>query len=262
MIQRKIKKKLFDNLQNTNSNSSTLSWPLRLRILIDIANGMNYLHSLNPPIIHCDLRSPNVLLMSLKYDDEIVSKVADFGLAQYSIGRFLVNSKLNPAWSAPEVIESKDLSPQSDIYSFGTILFEILTGDIPYDLLINSNWKFRYNIEEDVKKGIKPPYSKEKIEKYHQIELPQEMINLLESCWDMKPWNRPSFELILNTLCPLLSSYWSKATELIPSKKKYNQITLHQIEEIKERERIQFKHEIGKGSFGTCYTCEVTGWKG
>src|SRR5579883_844691 len=140
---------------------------------MDIANGMNYLHSLNPPIIHCDLRSPNILLMSLKYDDEIVGKVADFGLAQYSVGIFLVDSKLNPAWSAPEVLESKDLSPRSDIYSFGTILFEILTGDIPYDPFINSNWKFRHNNANDEKKGIKPPYSKEKIEKYHQIELQQ-----------------------------------------------------------------------------------------
>ena len=78
-------------------------------------------------------------------------------------------------------------------------MFELLTGDIPYDSLINERWKFRQNIEEDAKKGIKPPYSLKKIESHLGTKaVPKEMVQLLESCWEMKPWNRPLFSSVFS----------------------------------------------------------------
>jgi hypothetical protein len=52
--------------------------------------------------------------MSLDCNAKVVATVSDFGLAQFSVGRGLINNKLNPKWSAPETLKSKDLSPQSD----------------------------------------------------------------------------------------------------------------------------------------------------
>jgi len=57
-------------------------WRLRLMIALDIARGMRFLHTLSPPIVHRDLRSPNVFLMSLSIDAPVVAKVADFGLSR------------------------------------------------------------------------------------------------------------------------------------------------------------------------------------
>lgn len=68
-------------------------WPLPLRIAFDVACGINYLHNLDLPIIHCDLRSPNILLFSINYTDSVVAKVGDFGMSQYSLGRILLKDK-------------------------------------------------------------------------------------------------------------------------------------------------------------------------
>ncbi len=130
----------------------------------------------------------------------------------------MVDPNLNPATTAPEVLESKDISPKSDVYSFSMILFETITGDTPYDPEINPEWKFRQKIEEAVRKGVKPPYSKEKIDKYLQIDMPREMIAALESAWDVQPgrWKRPSFNLLTSTFCTLLSTFWPAALQMIP----------------------------------------------
>lgn len=56
-----------------------LSWQLRMKIAIDIAKGMAYLHSRSPPVLHRDLKSPNVLLAATSEDAVVVAKVSDFG---------------------------------------------------------------------------------------------------------------------------------------------------------------------------------------
>lgn len=63
----------------------TFDWPLRLKIAMDIASGMSFLHSAKPPIIHRDLKSPNVLLSSLSVKARVVAKVADFGLSKSQV---------------------------------------------------------------------------------------------------------------------------------------------------------------------------------
>lgn len=211
---------------------------------------MDYLHSLDPPIIHCDLRSPNVLLMSLDYKEEIVAKIADFGLAQFSVGRHLINSSLNPKWSAPETLNARDLSPQSDVYSFGSILFELLTGNIPYEHNLDPRWKYFQNISEDVIKGIKPSYSIKEMEKIFERPIPQEVIEILEICWNHNPWDRPSFSLIIPSLASLIDM------QHLSPKKEYV-VNLSNFEEVNE-DRIQKYVNIGKG----IYTCDIEGWEG
>jgi serine/threonine protein kinase len=74
---------LFHLLRNREMlPNAKLTWRLRMRIAEDIALGMLYLHSLTPPIVHRDLRSPNVFIMSFEENAPVAAKVADFGLAQ------------------------------------------------------------------------------------------------------------------------------------------------------------------------------------
>eukprot|EP00727_Mastigamoeba_balamuthi_P002679 m51a1_g12408 putative serine threonine kinase (1142) ;mRNA; r:705131-710141 len=116
---------LFDVL---SEKALPLPLKLRLSILNDIAAGMAYLHGSNPPIIHCDLKSSNIL-----------AKVCDFGLTviaqQHGSGSVTQSddSVLGSLfWSAPEIIKSGSFSTKSDVYAFGVMVWEMVTRDLPY----------------------------------------------------------------------------------------------------------------------------------
>jgi serine/threonine protein kinase/GTPase SAR1 family protein len=106
----------------------------QLRIAIDIARGMSYLHGLRPPIVHRDLRSPNVFIMSTDPNGEVVAKIGDFGLSEAASHQF--NDFLSTwAWLAPETFnpgETVKYTEKCDLYSFGIVLYEIYSGQDPF----------------------------------------------------------------------------------------------------------------------------------
>lgn len=102
----------------------------KVRVALDTAIGMNYLHTSTPPIIHGDLKSANLLL---NHDFHV--KVCDFGLSRVKLSAKLsVGSKLGtPEWTAPEVLKHSESNEASDVYSFGVVLWEIFTRKIPWE---------------------------------------------------------------------------------------------------------------------------------
>ncbi|XP_075097159.1 uncharacterized protein LOC107766684 isoform X2 [Nicotiana tabacum] len=112
--------------------SSKLEWRRRIHMALDIARGMNYLHHHNPPIVHRDLKSSNLLV-----DKNWTVKVGDFGLSRLKYETFLATKtgKGTPQWMAPEVLRSEPSNEKSDLYSFGVILWELATGKLPWDNL-------------------------------------------------------------------------------------------------------------------------------
>ncbi|XP_024928469.2 calcium/calmodulin-regulated receptor-like kinase 2 [Ziziphus jujuba] len=110
-----------------------LSWDERLQIVLDISHGIEYLHEgAVPPVIHRDLKSANILL-----DRSMRAKVADFGLSKEEVfdGR---NSGLKGTYGYidPEYISSNKFTMKSDIYSFGIIMFELITAIHPQQNLM------------------------------------------------------------------------------------------------------------------------------
>lgn len=118
---------LFKLLHRTNIRLDNAQ---KLKIALETAIGMHYLHTSKPPIVHGDLKSPNLLL-----GDNLHVKICDFGLSRFRMASKLsAGSKLGtPEWTAPEVLQSSTNSEAGDVYSYGVVLWELFTGQIPWE---------------------------------------------------------------------------------------------------------------------------------
>ncbi|KAM3332405.1 hypothetical protein ACQJBY_027920 [Aegilops geniculata] len=113
-------------------SSESLTWRQRLRISLDSAQGLEYLHkACTPPLIHRDVKTANILLNG----SNLEAKIADFGLSkafnndlQSHVSTRVVGT---PGYLDPEYYTSFQLSEKSDVYSFGIVLLEVVTGQHP-----------------------------------------------------------------------------------------------------------------------------------
>ncbi|KAG6657922.1 protein STRUBBELIG-RECEPTOR FAMILY 3-like isoform X2 [Carya illinoinensis] len=123
---------LHDTLHSDDELKKKLSWNARIRMALGAARGLEYLHEVcQPPVIHRNFRSGNVLL-----DDDLSVHVSDCGLAPLiasgSVSQLSGSLLTTYGYGAPE-FESGIYTEQSDIYSFGVVMLELLTGRISYD---------------------------------------------------------------------------------------------------------------------------------
>ncbi|XP_015692787.2 probable serine/threonine-protein kinase PBL7 [Oryza brachyantha] len=119
---------LQDHLLDLTPNSQPLSWHTRMKIAVGAARGIEYLHEIaNPPVIYRDLKASNILL-----DGGFNAKLSDFGLAKLGpVGdKSHVTTRVMGTYGycAPEYAMSGKLTKMSDIYSFGVVLLELITG--------------------------------------------------------------------------------------------------------------------------------------
>ncbi|XP_055281771.1 mitogen-activated protein kinase kinase kinase 21 isoform X3 [Moschus berezovskii] len=157
---------------------------------VQIARGMLYLHEeAVVPILHRDLKSSNILLLEkIEYDDicNKTLKITDFGLAREWHRTTRMSAAGTYAWMAPEVIKSSLFSKGSDIWSYGVVLWELLTGEVPYRGI--DGLAVAYGVA--VNKLTLPIPS----------TCPEPFAKLMKECWQQDPHIRPSFALILEQL--------------------------------------------------------------
>lgn len=173
--------------------AENLSWRRRIGMAMDAATGMLHLHARSPPIVHRDLKSPNLLV-----DSHWRVKVADFNLSRLveeSTGSSM--AAMNPRWLAPEVLAGEGSATASDVFAFGIVMWEMLTWQLPWAkdgpwsvvnivgqggrLHIPSRWDIP-GLDNDAFSGL------------------DQYISLLQRCWAQNPYDRPSFSEIIQEL--------------------------------------------------------------
>ena len=149
-----------------------------LNIADEIADALAYLH---PSVVHRDLKSQNVLL-----DSNGRSKVCDFGIAKFKEKTFLTTKNVQagtPAYMAPELFRAQEASEMVDVFSFGVLLWECFTGEIPWNTHSPLQVIFAITVEE---RRLPLPDS-----------MPVFLRDLIHECWLEQPTARPKFNDIL-----------------------------------------------------------------
>ncbi|XP_077174601.1 mitogen-activated protein kinase kinase kinase 10 [Paroedura picta] len=163
---------------------------------VQVARGMRYLHRRAPlPIVHRDLKSTNVLILEPLEGGDLSGKtlkITDFGLAREWRGTTKMSAAGTYAWMAPEVIRLSLFSKSSDVWSFGVLLWELLTGEVPYREI--DALAVAYGVA--MNKLVLPIPS----------TCPEAFVHLLEECWRPDPHARPDFGAILQQLVAIEQS--------------------------------------------------------
>lgn len=158
----------------------------RIKMALDVARGMNCLHTSTPTIVHRDLKSPNLLV-----DKNWNVKVSDFGLSRLKHNTFLSSKSTagTPEWMAPEVLRNEPSNEKCDVYSFGVILWELATLKLPWI-------------------GMNPMQVVGAVGfQNRRLEIPKELdplvARIIWECWQTDPSLRPSFAQLTVALKPL-----------------------------------------------------------
>jgi serine/threonine protein kinase len=121
-----------DHLHGPRSSENVLTWPVRLSVAIETANALTYLHAVEPPIIHRDVKTNNILL-----DAGFHVKVGDFGLSRLfplDVTHVSTVPQGTPGYVDPVYHQCYHLTDKSDVYSFGVVLVELISSKPAVDL--------------------------------------------------------------------------------------------------------------------------------
>ena len=163
-----------------------LELALRLQWAVDTAQGMAYLHSLTPPMIHRDLKTTNLLV-----DRGMNVKICDFGMSRIQADDKIMTAVGTVQFAAPEVLKHERYNEKVDIFSFGTVMWELYTRAPVFDKLP------QLAVYQAVIGGNMPDVDDNCHPTYKQV---------MQSCWLRNPKDRPSFQNIIESLATLVDA--------------------------------------------------------
>ncbi|KAL8059872.1 hypothetical protein ABFX02_03G115500 [Erythranthe guttata] len=194
---------LFDHLHKNLDNSPLSSWPMRIKLALDAARGIEYLHEYAVPrVIHRDIKSSNVLI-----DSTWTARVADFGLSLMGPhdeeGHLSLRAAGTMGYMDPEYYRLQILTTKSDVYSFGIVLLELLSGlraihknenGVPRNVV---DYVLPYIVKDDIHRVLDtrvPPPTPFEIEAVAYVGY------LAADCVSLEGKDRPSMSEVVNSL--------------------------------------------------------------
>ncbi|XP_069767547.1 leucine-rich repeat serine/threonine-protein kinase 1 isoform X4 [Narcine bancroftii] len=150
---------------------------LTYRIAYQIALGLAYLHRKN--VIFCDLKSDNVLVWTLDVASPVNVKLSDYGVCRQSFHEGALGVEGTPGYQAPEVMPGIVYDEKVDMFSYGMVLYELLSGQRP---ILGHH---QVQIAKKLSKGVRPLLGPLEVVQFDRMH------NLMFECWDTKPEKRP-----------------------------------------------------------------------
>jgi serine/threonine protein kinase/alpha-tubulin suppressor-like RCC1 family protein len=200
---------LYDVLAQARTDPESakrLTWIRRVKMAKDIATGLLHLHTRNPPILHRDVKSPNILVTA-----DMTVKVADMGLsklaedAQGGAKVSTMGGGANPRWLAPEVLGGQKASMESDVYAFGVVMWEMLTWQLPFSE--ENVWVVSSAILRNERPEVPPfdqlPGFEKGVGAAQEVSI-SKYIELMKRCWAQDPVQRPDMSAVAEELGQIL----------------------------------------------------------
>ncbi|KAK1554610.1 hypothetical protein Q3G72_014695 [Acer saccharum] len=223
-----------------------LPWHVRLKIAIDAAKGLTFLHSSEKSVIYRDFKASNILL-----DGAYNAKLSDFGLAKFGPinGHSHITTRVmgTYGYAAPEYIATGHLYVKSDVYGFGVVLLEMLTGlraldtNRPSGEINLVEWAVPSLENKKKLKKIMDP----RLENKYPMEAAIQAAEIIKKCLHSDPKHRPSMDKILETLEQVNAIQENPKKKSCSIKTKPNN---KQQQEHHHRSPLRFKHNGTRGA--------------
>ncbi|XP_062246581.1 leucine-rich repeat serine/threonine-protein kinase 1 isoform X1 [Platichthys flesus] len=168
---------LKEKHKGNGSKYMPLGHMLTFRVAYQIAAGLAYLHKKS--IIFCDLKSDNILVWSLQVQDPINIKLSDYGISRQSFHEGALGVEGTPGYQAPEIRPGIVYDEKVDMFSYGMVLYELLSGRRP------ALGQHQLQIAKKLSKGIRPVLGSPEEVQFTCLH------SMLTECWDTKPEKRP-----------------------------------------------------------------------
>ncbi|EXX53976.1 Cdc15p [Rhizophagus irregularis DAOM 197198w] len=182
--------------QHLNNSFNSTKWYEKLKILQNIADGLNYIHQNG--LIHRDFHCGNIL------KEDSCALITDLGLCRPANVKPSQNECKELygvlPYVAPEVLRGKEYTQESDIYGFGIIAYEVYTGLPPYHDIVHDNF-----LAINICQGLRPKSN---------YEIPQLILNIIKQCWDADPLKRPKANELYELLYKLYDESYYDENEI------------------------------------------------
>uniref|UniRef100_A0A671L169 non-specific serine/threonine protein kinase n=1 Tax=Sinocyclocheilus anshuiensis TaxID=1608454 RepID=A0A671L169_9TELE len=170
-------KSFIEYFQLGGSQFVPLGHMLTFKVAYQIVTGLAYLHKKN--IIFCDLKSDNILVWSLELEDSVNVKLSDYGISRQSFHEGALGVEGTPGYQAPEIRPGIVYDEKVDMFSYGMVLYELLSGRRP------CMGQHQLQIAKKLSKGLRPVLGSPEEVQFHCLQA------LMQECWDTKPEKRP-----------------------------------------------------------------------
>ncbi|KIO27640.1 hypothetical protein M407DRAFT_232421, partial [Tulasnella calospora MUT 4182] len=173
-----------------------LEVPEKLSLIYDTIEALTFLHQLDPPVCHGDIKSANVLVTA-----EYKARLCDFGLARLhedsGFGRLETSTGMKGSirWCSPEILNGAPREPTSDVYSWAWLVWEIMTGKLPYEEATVDFVIMRQIFDSPLPQ----------VDGQSRLRDCLQVWELMTRCWNFDPLQRPMARMCKTTVTYLVS---------------------------------------------------------